>query len=43
MFPRDDAENLNPFQFGILVLSVALLLGLGAEFFLKMFPLRSAV
>ena len=31
MFPRDDAGNLNPFQFGILVLSAALLLGLGAE------------
>ena len=31
MLPQDDAENLNPFQFGILVLSVALLAGLGAE------------
>lgn len=34
MLPRDDAENLNPFQFGILVLSVALLIGLGAELLL---------
>lgn len=35
MFPRDDAENLNPFQFGILVLSVAVLIGLGADLIFK--------
>lgn len=33
--PQDDAENLNSFQFGILVLSIALLLGLGAEFIFR--------
>ena len=35
MLPKDDTENLNPFQFGTLVLSVALLIGLGAELILN--------
>ena len=32
MQPIPEPEDLNPFQFGILVLSIALLVGLAAEF-----------